>query len=79
MITMDGVVEALVILKNDQGVPKNIKARIAELLDELKVNHDDSMMVNKLLSELEDISNDINLQPFVRTQIFNISSMLERS
>jgi uncharacterized protein (UPF0147 family) len=75
---LEGVIEALVMLKNDQGVPKNIKARINSLLDELNTTDDSSMMVNKLLSELDDISGDINLQPFVRTQIFNISSMLER-
>lgn len=75
--TMLGVIDALLLLKNDTGVPKNIKARITDLVDELKQNQDHSMMVNKLLSELDDISSDINLQPFVRTQIFNISSMLE--
>jgi uncharacterized protein (UPF0147 family) len=74
---MDDIVEALLMLKNDSGVPKNVKARITSLLEELKCTTDHSMMVNKLLSELDDISSDINIQPFVRTQLFNISSMLE--
>jgi uncharacterized protein (UPF0147 family) len=77
MVMMDGVVEALVMLKNDTGVPKNIKAKITVLIEEINGNNDRSMVVNKMLSELEDISSDINLQPFVRTQLFNISSMLE--
>jgi len=71
------IIEALNDLKNDQGIPKNLKNKILEMLEDLKATEDNSMVVNKLLSELEDISSDINLQPFVRTQLYNISSMLE--
>lgn len=71
------VIEALNDLKNDSGIPKNLKNKILEMLEDLKATEDNSMVVNKLLSELEDISSDINLQPFVRTQLYNISSMLE--
>ncbi|MFH1916345.1 MAG: UPF0147 family protein [Nanoarchaeota archaeon] len=72
-----GIIEALMELRNDTGVPKNLKTKIAEMLDKLKCCEDNSITVNKLLGELEEISNDINLQPFVRTQLYNISSMLE--
>jgi uncharacterized protein (UPF0147 family) len=71
------VIEALNELKNDSGIPKNLKNKILEMLNDLKQTEDNSMIINKLLSELEDISSDINLQPFVRTQLYNISSMLE--
>jgi len=36
------------------------------------------MKVNKSLSELDEISNDINLPTFIRTQIWGIASMLEQ-
>ncbi|MBU1976219.1 MAG: UPF0147 family protein [Nanoarchaeota archaeon] len=72
------VIYALDELRNDTGVPKSIKSKIGEMINALSNSgNDDSILVNKLLNELDDISTDINLQPFVRTQIFNISGMLE--
>lgn len=71
------IIEALNDLKNDQGIPKNLKNKIIDMLEDLKATEDNSMLVNKILSDLEDISSDINLQPFVRTQLYNISGMLE--
>ena len=72
-----GIIDALMDLKNDTGVPKNLKTKIMDMLENLKCCEDNSITVNKLLGELEEISSDINLQPFVRTQLYNISSMLE--
>ena len=69
--------EALNMLMSDTSVPKNVKMKITDMMSELKSNSDVPVVVNKLLNELEEISNDINLQPFVRTQIWNITSMLE--
>jgi uncharacterized protein (UPF0147 family) len=39
---------------------------------------DDNIKVNKALSELDEISDDTNIQTFTRAQIWNIASMLER-
>ncbi|MBU0461926.1 MAG: UPF0147 family protein, partial [Nanoarchaeota archaeon] len=36
-----------------------------------------SIRINKALSELDEISDDTNLQAYTRTQIWNIASMLE--
>ena len=36
-----------------------------------------SLTVNKLLSDLDEISSDANLDQFTRQQIWSISSMLE--
>ena len=78
MAIFTNVVSALNDLREDMGVPRNLKIRVNDMIVELSNGgSDNSMLVNKLLSELEELSNDINLQPFVRTQIFNISSMLE--
>lgn len=71
------VIFALDELRNDTGVPKNVKTKLSEMIHDLNDCCDGSMIVNKLLNELDDISSDINLQPFVRTQIFNISGILE--
>ncbi|MFH1072098.1 MAG: UPF0147 family protein [Nanoarchaeota archaeon] len=71
------IITALHELQNDSGVTKNIKIKISEMLSALRAGADNSLIANKMLAELEEISNDINLQPFVRTQLYNISSMLE--
>ena len=71
------VIGALTELENDASVPKNIKNKINEMLKFINESSDKSMKINKLLHELEEISSDVNLQPFIRTQFWNISSMLE--
>jgi uncharacterized protein (UPF0147 family) len=71
------VIGALTELENDASVPKNIKNKINEMLKFINESSDKSLKINKLLHELEEISSDVNLQPFIRTQFWNISSMLE--
>ena len=68
------IIEALNNLKTDDALPKNIKIKIVTL-DE---DSDLSSKVGKSLHTLDEISEDLNIQPFIRTQIWNISSMLEK-
>lgn len=71
------ITEAFNSLLSESGVPKNIKARVSAIINDLGCCTDMSMTVNKILNELEDLSNDVNIQPFVRTQLWNIASLLE--
>ena len=71
------VIECLEELDNDVSVPKNVKQKILDILDELKSDKDTSLKVNKSLSELDEICEDSNLQPFVRTQLWNLTTLLE--
>ena len=75
---VDEVIEALQELEEDSSVPKNIKNKISEMISDMKSEDDLSMKVNRSLSELDEISNDVNLPTFVRTQIWGIASMLEQ-
>ncbi len=77
MTEIQDVVESLELLLEDNTVPKNVKGKLSILIDELKQEGDLLLKVNKSLHELDELSNDINLQPFVRTQLWNIASMLE--
>lgn len=72
------MINALEELKEDATVPKNIKKKIQGCIDILQENVELSIRVNKVLHELEEISEDSNMQAYTRTQIWNISSMLER-
>jgi uncharacterized protein len=72
------VIEALTALKEDDGVPKNVRIKIDSIINELSDDSDLSMKVGKSLHNLDEISEDLNLPAFIRTQIWNVSSMLEK-
>ena len=74
---MNNIIEALQELHGDNTVPKNVKSKVSGVIDVLKGNDDVSIRVNKALSELDEISEDTNLQSYTRTQVWNIASMLE--
>lgn len=73
------VIEYMSELEQDGNVPRNIKAKLNEITKLLKnTNKEDlSLTINKLLSDLDEISGDANLDQFTRQQIWSITSMLE--
>jgi len=71
------VIEALNELKEDNTVPKNIKAKLDNMIGMLKEDTDDSIKVSRVIHEIEEITEDANMQPYTRTQIFNVVSLLE--
>jgi uncharacterized protein (UPF0147 family) len=74
---VEGILEAIHDLREDNTVPKNLKNKLGNVTNILKEDTELSIKINKALNELEDVSDDVNLQPYVRTQIWNIVSMLE--
>ena len=76
---VQNIIDALQELTNDNTVPRNIKTKVEEVIIILKEDNgqDISIRVNKALSELDEISDDTNLQSYTRTQIWNIVSLLE--
>lgn len=75
---LNNILEVLEELNEESIVPKNVKNKISEVIEILKEESDMSLKINRALQELEEISDDSNLQPFTRTQIWNITSMLEK-
>jgi len=73
------VIEYVAELEQDSNVPRNIKSKLGEIAKLLKNSADEelSLTINKLLSDLDEISGDANLDQFTRQQIWSISSMLE--
>jgi len=75
---LQNISEALEELLTDSTVPRNIKTRVDSVIKMLQdENQEESIKINKALSELDEISDDSNIQAFTRTQIWNIASMLE--
>ena len=70
-------IEKLQELEDDINIPKNIKIKIKSIIDILKEDTEFSIKVHKALNELDEISNDPNLEPYTRTQVWNIVSILE--
>lgn len=73
------VVNSLGEIKEDATVPRNVRTKIESVIATLKEEDAElSIKVNKALNELDQIANDVNLQSYTRTQIWNIMSMLEK-
>ncbi|MBW2991088.1 UPF0147 family protein [Candidatus Woesearchaeota archaeon] len=79
MVKVGDVVEIVNEIVEDPTLPKNIKTKLEEITSELKgVDKKDlRLKADKCIHELDDISSDVNLQPFVRTQLWSVVSMLE--
>ena len=65
-------------VQEDATVPRNVRTQIQAIISTLKANTEPSIKVNKALNELDQISNDVNLQSYTRQQIWNIMSVLEK-
>jgi len=71
-------IETLEELETDINIPKNIKNKIQDIINILKEETEISIKINKALHELDEISDDPNLEAYTRTQIWNIVSILEK-
>ena len=73
----DKVEIAIRFLQEDTGTPRSVREKLGAILIYLKQPLDDNTKISNVLTRLEDFSSDVNIPPFVRTQIYSISSMLE--
>ncbi len=78
----NGVIEEVSKLLSDLteeiNIPKNVKIKINSTISTLKEEKDSLIKVHKALNELGEIADDANLQPYTRTQIWNVVSILEK-
>lgn len=75
---MKEIIETLKELKDDKNVPRNVKTKIEQTIHVLDEQSEQSIKINKALHYLDEIGDDSNLQPYSRTQIWNIVSLLEK-
>jgi uncharacterized protein (UPF0147 family) len=65
-------------LREESTTPKNIKEKLQNIIAILQSTEDEvSIKKSKALEILDQISNENNIQPFLRTQIWNVVSILE--
>lgn len=65
-------------LGEDMTVPKNVKLKIKEVIETLGDGKELSIRVNEALNELDEIADDANVQPYTRTQLYGVVSLLEK-
>lgn len=75
---MDAVVKGLSEMHEDATIPRNVRIKIETIINTLQENSEMSIKINKTLNELDEIANDVNLQSYTRTQIWNVMSLLEK-
>ncbi|MBS3176407.1 UPF0147 family protein [Candidatus Woesearchaeota archaeon] len=70
-------IAALEELNGDASLPKNVKQKLIKILTGLKGKTISNLEVSKALHEIEEITEDTNLQSYTRMQLFNVVSLLE--
>lgn len=71
------ILNSLLQIQEDQAVPRNVKNRIKTAIIALEEDHTTEVKIDKVLQELDEISDDPNLPTYTRTQIWDITSRLE--
>ena len=76
-IQMSSIKSSFTTILEDGTIPKNMKLKIDNVLGILNSESEITLKINKVLNELEEISNDTNISPHLRTQMWNLISSLE--
>jgi uncharacterized protein (UPF0147 family) len=79
MTSVDEVIQTINDILDDPAIQKNIRMKLEKIIGSLKAckSKELKLKCDSCIGELDDICNDTNIQPFVRTQIWSIVSMLE--
>ncbi|MBN1792634.1 UPF0147 family protein [Candidatus Woesearchaeota archaeon] len=79
MTEVNEVIDTIKDILEDSGIQKNIKQKLERVIQELSAADKKTLKlkVDKCIDEMDEICNDGNIQPFIRTQIWSIVSMLE--
>jgi hypothetical protein len=62
----------------DRTVPRNIREKISDCVNTLKdEKREKRIKINTVISILDEVTSDVNIPMYTRTQIWNIVSALE--
>ena len=78
-MSLQATLELLDMLIEDHSIPKNVRLSLSKIKDMLKNASKDELPVkiDAAMQIIEAISSDPNLPSFTRTQIWNLTSLLE--
>lgn len=76
---MEELIALLSEILEEDSIPKNVKSKIENAVNALcEEGKENCFKANKALQELEDIADDPNIPSYIRPQIWNVVSQLER-
>jgi uncharacterized protein (UPF0147 family) len=61
----------------DNTVPRNVKTSIVKIIEILNDETETSIKVDKVMHIFDELNEDSNIDPYTRTQLWNVVSMLE--
>jgi len=74
---MEQIIEALQELQEDGSVPRNVKNKIQMTIKVLQEDGENKIKISRALSELEEVTEDANVEAYTRMQLLNVVSLLE--
>lgn len=79
MANIQEILEILTVIEEDNSVPRNVRVKIKSAMAMLEGSNGSTMNMtfDKILQELDDLSEDPNLPTYTRTQIWSLVSSLE--
>lgn len=63
---------------DEEGVPRSVVASMKQLIDNLNSDGDIKIRKDKGIYMLEDVVNNDNIDPYIRTQLLDIVAHLEQ-
>ena len=72
------VIAALENIKEDETVPRNVRSRIIKTLISINEQRELNLTVDRVIEDLDEVSNDTNLPVYTRIEIMNIIGILGR-
>jgi len=77
MGSIDEVQQLLELILQDGSISKNIREILKEIREELTDDKNIALKINAALQKTEDLSLDPNLNADIRTQLWNLATLLE--
>ncbi len=77
MGSIDEVQQLLDLILQDGAISKNIREILNEIKEELCDEKNIALKINAALQKTEDLSLDPNLSADIRTQLWNLATLLE--
>ena len=71
----ENIIVALSELKEEQGISKNVKICVERIISHIQ--NDAELGKDKALAEIEEMMSGNNVEQHIRTQIWNVVSMIE--
>jgi len=72
------VEDSIKYVLEDHMTPRSVREKLNRILVTLaRKDQDDQSKISTVLADLEDLSSDVNIPPFVRTQLYSVSGQLE--